>query len=110
LWMNRNQQDTFVLDVNFLSVDWKPHHWPFWGQWQLTKQFWWRPSSQPSKRPMMKLEGLHQSGGLANFGEDPKPHHWQDNWRHCWKNLGSHLRCCIMWKTKALTCQTWLLL
>jgi len=28
---------------------------------------------------MMKLEGLHQSGGLANFGEDPKPHHWQDN-------------------------------
>jgi len=27
----------------------------------------------------MKLEGLHQLGGLANFGEDPKPHHWQDN-------------------------------
>jgi len=29
LWMNRNQQDTFVLDVNFLLIDWKPHHWPF---------------------------------------------------------------------------------
>ncbi len=29
LWMNRNQQDTFVLDVNFLLVDWKLHHWPF---------------------------------------------------------------------------------
>jgi len=29
LWMNRNQQDTFVFIVNFLSVDWKLHHWPF---------------------------------------------------------------------------------
>jgi hypothetical protein len=29
LWMSRNQQDTFVFDVNFLLVDWKPHHWPF---------------------------------------------------------------------------------
>jgi hypothetical protein len=26
LWMNRNQQDIFVLIVNFLSVDWKLHH------------------------------------------------------------------------------------
>ncbi len=29
LWMSRNQQDTFVLVVNFLLVDWKLRHWPF---------------------------------------------------------------------------------
>jgi hypothetical protein len=26
LWMNRGHQDIFALVVNFLSLDWKPHH------------------------------------------------------------------------------------
>jgi len=26
LWMNRGQHDTFTFVVNFLSLDWKPHH------------------------------------------------------------------------------------